>query len=68
MEQDERYYYASDLIAEQYIRDYIMLRYTVTEDYAELKDRWRKNSIFYWYSTEEVYNEFQKKDAETVYE
>ncbi|MBQ8481116.1 MAG: type IV secretion system protein [Alphaproteobacteria bacterium] len=68
VERDEIYYYASDLIAEQYIRDYIMLRYTVTEDYAELKDRWRKNSIFYWYSTEEVYNEFLKKDAETVYD
>ena len=47
LEPDERYYYASDLIAEQYIRDYIVLRYTITEDYAELQDRWRKNSILY---------------------
>lgn len=68
VEKDERDYYASDLIAEQYIRDYIMLRYTVTEDYAELKDRWRPNSIFYWYSTDEIYNEFQEKDVKTVEE
>ena len=66
MEHDERYYYASDLIAEQYIRDYMVLRYTVTEDYAELKDRWRKNSILYWYSSEDVFNEFLKKDAATA--
>ena len=68
LEKYERYYYASDLIAEQYIRDYIMLRYTVTDDYAELKDRWRKNSVFFWYSTQEVYNDFIKNDAATVYE
>lgn len=66
IEPDERGYYASDLIAEQYIRDYIMLRYTVTEDYAELKDRWRKNSILYWYSTSQVFSEFEKKDVASV--
>lgn len=66
MEKDEVYYYASDLIAEQYIRDYMILRYTVTEDYAELKDRWRKNSILYWYSTAEIFEDFQKKDVATV--
>ena len=66
MELRERPYFASELIAEQYLRDYIMLRYTVTEDYAELKDRWRKNSILYWYSTEEVFNEFEKQDASIV--
>lgn len=66
MEKDEVRYYAADLIAEQYIRDYIMLRYTVTEDYAELKDRWRKNSILYWYSTDEIFREFEDKDVRTV--
>jgi type IV secretory pathway component VirB8 len=65
-EKDEINYYASDLIAEQYIRDYIMLRYTVTEDYAELKERWGKNSILYWYSTEEIFSEFEKQDASIV--
>ena len=66
MQRDERYYYASELIAEQYLRDYIMLRYTVTEDYAELKDRWRKNSILYWYSTAEVFQDFENQDARIV--
>lgn len=67
MQKDEIYYYASDAIAEQYLRDYILLRYTVTPDYAELQDRWRPNSILYWYSTQEIFNEFKKNDAETVY-
>lgn len=66
LERDERNYYASDLIAEQYIRDYIILRYTVTDDYAELKDRWRKNSILYWYSTDDIFQEFQAKDVASV--
>lgn len=66
LERDERYYFASDLIAEQYIRDYMVLRYTVTEDYAELKDRWRKGSILYWYSTDEIFQQFLQKDVATV--
>jgi len=65
-EKSEVPYYASDLIAEQYIRDYVMLRYTITEDYAELKNRWSKNSILYWYSTEAVFNEFLSKDVQTA--
>lgn len=59
-------YFAADLIAEQYIRDYITLRYTVTEDYAELMDRWRKGSILYWYSTDAIFDDFIKKDVATV--
>ena len=66
MQRNEVAVFASELIAEQYLRDYIMLRYTVTEDYAELKDRWRKNSILYWYSTEEVFSDFEKQDASIV--
>ena len=68
LERDERYYFAADLIAEQYIRDYMILRYTITEDYAELKDRWSKNSILYWYSTKTIFEEFLKKDAESAEE
>lgn len=66
MQKSERYYYASDLIAEQYIRDYIILRYTVTEDYGELMDRWSKNSILYWYSSSAIWTEFQEKDVKSV--
>jgi type IV secretory pathway component VirB8 len=66
LQQDERYYFASELIAEQYIRDYIVLRYTVTEDYTELKDRWRKGSILYWYSTDGVFQEFLAKDVKSA--
>ena len=68
IEKDEINYFASDLVAEQYLRDYIALRYTVTEDYAELLDRWRPNSILYWYSADDVFNDFQKNDAATVQE
>jgi len=68
IEKDEINYFASDLIAEQYIRDYITLRYTVTDDYAELLDRWRTNSILYWYSTDTVFDEFVRNDVETVTE
>lgn len=65
-ERDEVPYYASELIAEQYLRDYIILRYTITEDYAELKERWSKNSILYWYSTDSVFRDFQEKDVKTA--
>ena len=67
LEEYEREYYASDLIAEQYLREYIILRYTISDDYAEMKDRWRKNSKFFWYQTQEVFSDFERNDAETVY-
>ena len=68
MQREEINYFASDLIAEKYIRDYILLRYTITEDYAELQDRWRKGSILYWYSTNTIFQEFQQKDVATANE
>ncbi len=68
VEKDDINYPAENLIAEQYIRDYILLRYTVTEDYAELQDRWRKNSILDWYSTDDVFHDFQEKDMKTANE
>ena len=52
-----------DLIAEQHINEYIMLRYLVSSDYDELLSRWGKGSTIYWYSTPNVYNEFSKNDA-----
>lgn len=66
MQKSERNYFAADLIAEQYIRDYVILRYTVTEDYGELMDRWSNNSILYWYSSASVWEQFQSKDAKSV--
>lgn len=63
LQKDEINYFASDLIAEQYLRDYILLRYTITEDYAELKERWRKGSILYWYSSNSVFRNFIEKDV-----
>ncbi len=66
MQQDEINYYASDLIAEQYLRDYIIMRYTVTDDYAELRERWRPGSVLYWYSTTNVFNSFVEKDVANV--
>ena len=52
-----------DLIAEQHINEYIMLRYLVSSDYDELLSRWGKGSTIYWYSTPNVYSEFSKNDA-----
>ena len=66
MQRSERYYYASDLIAEQYIRDYVILRYTVTGDYSELLDRWSNNSILYWYSSAEIFQDFQDKEVPMI--
>ncbi len=52
-------YPVSDLITEQYLREYLYLRYTMTSDAEEVIERWRTGSKLYWYSTPNVYNEFQ---------
>ena len=53
-----------DLIAEQHINDYIMLRYLISSDYDELLSRWGEGSTIYWYSASNVYGDFAKNDAE----
>lgn len=57
-------YPVSDLIVEQHIRDYIMLRYVITADYDEIRERWMQGSKIYWYSSPEVYRNFTENDVE----
>lgn len=53
----------SDLITEEHITEYIMLRYIVTADYDELVRRWAKGSTLYWYSARDVFDNFAKNDV-----
>ena len=46
---------ATDLLAEQHITDYIILRNTITNDYDELMSRWGPGEIVYWFSAKPVY-------------
>ena len=56
----------SDLITEEHITEYIMLRYIVTSDYDELVSRWAKGNILYWYSARDVYDDFAKNDVQRI--
>ncbi len=55
-------YPVGDLITEQYIKQYLFMRYTITSDYEELYERWRVGSPFYWYSAPNVYSEFENQE------
>ncbi len=55
---------AMDLLAEQYIRDYITLRNTITNDYDELLARWGEGEIIYWTSAKPVFETFYKSDVQ----
>lgn len=54
----------SDLITEEHIYQYIMLRYLITSDYDELISRWAPGSTIYWYSSSTVFREFRENDVE----
>lgn len=54
---------ATDLMAEQYITEYIILRNTITNDYDELLSRWGKGEIIYWYSARTVFESFFKNEV-----
>lgn len=56
-------YPVSNLIAEENITDYIMMRYIITNDYDELVRRWGEGSYIYWHSTPDVFDNFQRYDA-----
>ncbi len=53
----------SDLITEQHISEYILLRYLVSSDYDELVTRWSPGSTIYWYSAPDVFREFSENDV-----
>ncbi|CCZ21438.1 unknown [Acetobacter sp. CAG:977] len=51
------------LILEMYIREYIMLRYTILADVDEMNRRWSKRSDLFWYSSEDAFKGFQPEQA-----
>jgi type IV secretory pathway component VirB8 len=56
-------YPAGNLINEEHITNYIMMRYLITNDYDELLRRWGPGSYIYWYSSPYIYDDFQRYDA-----
>ncbi len=62
VEPSEVKYPVSDLITEQYIREYLYMRYTMTTDAEDMIERWRRDSKLYWYSTAPVYNAFESSE------
>jgi type IV secretory pathway component VirB8 len=62
VEHSEVSYPAMALVIEQYVRDYIMLRYMISNDADEMRDRWGGGSTLYWYSSPGVYQEFTAND------
>ncbi len=55
----------SDLITEQYIQEYLHLRYTITSDFQELVERWSPGSALFWYSSPAVYESFRDTDVQS---
>ena len=63
MQPFELKYPVSNLITEENITNYIMMRYIITNDYDELARRWAEGSYIYWHSNGEVFQDFQRYDA-----
>lgn len=53
-----------DLIAEQYIEEYINLRHVISNDYDELMVRWSPGSRLYWLSSRSVFQNFITNDVQ----
>ena len=56
-------YPVANLITEEHISNYIMLRYIITNDYDELAKRWGVGEYVYWMSSVPVFNDFQEYDV-----
>lgn len=56
-------YPVGNLLYEEHITNYIMMRYLITNDYDELLRRWGPGSYIYWYSAPMIYDEFERYDA-----
>ncbi len=54
---------ATDVITEQHIYHYIMLRHQIPDDYDELISKWNPYQTLYWYSTSDVYGQFKAIEA-----
>ena len=58
-------YPVTDLITEQYLKEYLYLRYTITDDIEDLVSHWVEGSPFYWYSTPSVYQNFKSTEMKS---
>ena len=52
----------SDLVTQQNIRDYIILRYSMESDLADVLEGWGKDSSFFWFSSSSVYETFRTSE------
>ena len=59
----EVFYPTANLITEEHISNYIMLRYIITNDYDELAKRWGEGQYIYWMSSTTVFKDFQDYDV-----
>ena len=50
--------YPKDLLTENFIREYVSVRHSVSSNYDALKKKWQIGSPFYCMSSEEVYQRF----------
>ena len=53
-----------DLLAEQLIEEYILLRHVISDDYDELTSRWSKGAKMYWMSSRRVFQNFVTHDVQ----
>ncbi len=53
-----------DLIAEEYIKEYINLRHVISNDYDELMARWSPGAKLYWLSGRSVFSNFATNDVQ----
>ncbi|MBP5399365.1 MAG: type IV secretion system protein [Alphaproteobacteria bacterium] len=60
----EMTYPVNNLIAEENITNYIMMRYLITTDYYELERRWGVSSHIFWMSSPSVYSAFRSSEAD----
>ena len=60
----EMAYPVNNVIAEENITNYIMLRYLITNDYEEVERRWGYASRVFWMSSPTVYAQFREIEAE----
>ena len=63
MQPSEVIYPVSNLITEEHISNYIMLRYIITNDYDELAKRWAAGAYVYWMSSSTVFRDFRDYDV-----
>ena len=60
----EMSYPLNNLVAEENITNYILLRYIITPDFDELERRWSVGSHLFWMSSPTVFSVFRDTEAE----